>query len=79
MTRINIIEPSELTDQHLIAEYREIFMVGSVLQRSLKSKNWDKTKKNLPKVKIYRTERYLHLAVTDTHGAVRGSALCRHC
>ena len=41
MTRINIINPSELTDQHLVAEYREIFMVGSALQRSLKSKNWD--------------------------------------
>ena len=27
MTRINIVEPSELTDQHLIAEYREITMV----------------------------------------------------
>ena len=41
MTRINIINPNELTDQHLIAEYREIFMVGSSLQRSLKSKNWN--------------------------------------
>ena len=41
MTRINIINPSELTDQHLIAEYRELFMVGSSLQRSLKSPNWD--------------------------------------
>jgi len=41
MTRINIVEPSELTDQHLVAEYREIFMVGSSLQRSLKSKSWD--------------------------------------
>ncbi len=41
MTRINIVHPSELTDQHLIAEYREIFMVGSSLQRSLKSKNWN--------------------------------------
>ena len=39
MTRINIIEPSELTDQHLIAEYREIFMVGGSLRRTLKSKN----------------------------------------
>tara|TARA_Y100001973_G_scaffold63274_1_gene92622 strand:- start:203 stop:610 length:408 start_codon:yes stop_codon:yes gene_type:complete len=38
MTRINIIEPSELTDQHLIAEYREIFMVGGSLRRTLKSK-----------------------------------------
>ena len=47
MTRINIISPSELTDQHLVAEYREIFMVGSSLQRSLKSKNWES--KNIPK------------------------------
>tara|TARA_B100000287_G_C20611208_1_gene772125 strand:+ start:916 stop:1329 length:414 start_codon:yes stop_codon:yes gene_type:complete len=41
MTRINIVPPSELTDQHLVAEYREIFMVGSSLQRSLKSKSWN--------------------------------------
>ena len=47
MTRINIISPSELTDQHLVAEYRELFMVGSSLQRSLKSKNWDR--KTIPK------------------------------
>ena len=38
MTRINIVEPSELTDQHLIAEYREIFMVGGSLNRTLNSK-----------------------------------------
>ena len=49
MTRINLVEPSELTDQHLVAEYREIFMVGSSLQRSLKSKNWGKTLANIPK------------------------------
>ena len=47
MTRINIINPSELTDQHLVAEYRELFMVGSSLQRSLKSPNWDVN--NIPK------------------------------
>ncbi len=49
MTRINIVNPDELTDQHLVAEYREIFMVGSSLQRSLKSKNWEKTLANIPK------------------------------
>ena len=49
MTRINLVEPSELSDQHLVAEYREIFMVGSSLQRSLKSKNWEKTLANIPK------------------------------
>ena len=49
MTRINLVDPSELSDQHLVAEYREIFMVGSSLQRSMKSKNWEKTLANIPK------------------------------
>ena len=39
MTRINLVKPSELTDQHLIAEYREIFMVGGSLRRTLVSKS----------------------------------------
>ena len=39
MTRINLVDPSELTDQHLIAEYREIFMVGGSLNRTLNSKS----------------------------------------
>ena len=69
MTRINILPPSELTDQHLIAEYREIFMVGSALQRSLRSPNWKKIEENLPKefklntghVKFfYNKGKYLH-------------------
>ena len=38
MTRINIISPSELYDQHLIAEYREITMVPAALNRTLHSK-----------------------------------------
>ena len=48
MTRINLVPPKELTDQHLVAEYREIFMVGSSLQRSIASKSWSKTLTNLP-------------------------------
>ena len=69
MTRINLINPRELSDQHLVAEYREIFMVGSALQRSMKSKSWKKTKENLPKeftlnighVKFfYNKGKYLH-------------------
>ena len=48
MTRINIIPPEELQDQHLVAEYRELFMVGSSLVRSLRSPNWDPVKK-IPK------------------------------
>lgn len=38
MTRINIIPPSELSNQHLMAEYREIFMVPASLKRTLNSK-----------------------------------------
>jgi len=39
MTRINIIPPEDLYDQHLIAEYREITMVPAALRRTLESKN----------------------------------------
>ena len=52
MTRINLIHPSELSDQHLIAEYREVFMIGSALQRSIQSKGWHSTKEKLPKFKF---------------------------
>lgn len=38
MTRINVIPPEELYDQHLVAEYREIRLLTANLQRSLKSK-----------------------------------------
>ena len=48
MTRINLVPPEELSDQHLVAEYREIFMVGSSLQRSLRSQ-LEKTKNSIPK------------------------------
>jgi deoxyribonuclease (pyrimidine dimer) len=37
MTRINIIPPNELYDQHLIAEYREITMIPAALSRTLNS------------------------------------------
>lgn len=37
MTRINLIDPSDLTDNHLIAEYREIRLLTSHLVRSLQS------------------------------------------
>jgi deoxyribonuclease (pyrimidine dimer) len=35
MTRINLVPPSELADQHLFAEYREIKMIPRSLHRSL--------------------------------------------
>ena len=75
MTRINLVSREELSDQRLVAEYREIFMIGSALQRSLRSPNWEKTKKSIPKqftlnkghVKFfydkgkYLSERYIEL------------------
>ena len=39
MTRINVIDPTQLTDQHLMAEYRELPMVMGALRRSLVAKN----------------------------------------
>ncbi len=38
MTRINLVDPSELADQHLFAEFREIKMVPKALSRSLKAR-----------------------------------------
>lgn len=38
MTRINVVDVSQLTDQHLMAEYRELPMVAGSLRRSLRSK-----------------------------------------
>lgn len=34
MTRINLVDPSELTDQHLIAEYREMRLLAANIRRS---------------------------------------------
>jgi len=48
VTRINIVPTSELADQHLVAEYRELFMVGSALARTLKSPNKDKSLSTIP-------------------------------
>ena len=68
MTRINIVPTSELADQHLVAEYRELFMVGSALQRTLKSKNRDKTLSSLPETFTLNTGpvSYTHLRAHET-------------
>jgi deoxyribonuclease (pyrimidine dimer) len=39
MTRINLIDPQELTDQHLNAERREIRLLCANLKRTLNSKS----------------------------------------
>ena len=64
MTRINLVPVEELADQHLVAEYREIFMVGSSLQRSLASPNWEKNKKTIPNQFTLNTG---HVTVSYTH------------
>lgn len=45
MTRINLVEPEELMDQHLLAEYREIRLLCANLQRTLNSKHGFQEKK----------------------------------
>lgn len=37
MTRVNLVDPAFLTDQHLMAEYREIKMVRPSLERSIRA------------------------------------------
>lgn len=46
MTRINIVDPSELYDQHLIAEYRETRLLVANLRRSFNQTG--ATKKGIP-------------------------------
>ena len=73
MTRINIVEPKELTDQHLIAEYREIFMVGGSLKRTLASKSGYREDRVPKKYTLntghvyffYNKGRYLHKRYTE--------------
>lgn len=38
MTRVNIVPPAELFDQHLMAEYRELPMIPAALARTLRSR-----------------------------------------
>lgn len=49
MTRINLVDPVELTDQHLFAEWREIKMVPASLKRSLRTKDAHQILKSIPK------------------------------
>jgi deoxyribonuclease (pyrimidine dimer) len=49
MTRINLVDPTELADQHLFAEWREIKMVPAALKRSLRTKTTQQVLKSIPK------------------------------
>jgi deoxyribonuclease (pyrimidine dimer) len=49
MTRINLVDPIELADQHLFAEWREIKMVPAALKRSLRTKTRQQVLKSIPK------------------------------
>ena len=40
MTRINLVPPAELYDQHLFAEFREIKMVPKSLRRSIRAASY---------------------------------------
>jgi len=48
MTRINLVPPSELADQHLFAEFREIKMVPKALARSITAHGLDEVLRQVP-------------------------------
>lgn len=48
MTRINLMDVSLLTDQHLFAEYREITRVPQAVNKSLVNKSIDSIIKSVP-------------------------------
>ena len=48
MTRINLVPPSELMDQHLFAEFREIKMVPKSLARSIAARGVEGVLKRIP-------------------------------
>ena len=50
MTRINLVPPSELMDQHLFAEFREIKMVPKALARSITAHGATGVFSRIPKV-----------------------------
>ena len=48
MVRINLIEPSHLSDQHLLAEWVEIQMLMKSLYNKLQTKSVEEVCKNIP-------------------------------
>lgn len=48
MTRINLVPPEELRDQHLFAEFREIKMVPKSLRRSIRAHGIEGVLKRVP-------------------------------
>lgn len=48
MTRINLIDPRLLSDQHLFAEYREIKMIPKALERSIHARGLNGIRGNIP-------------------------------
>jgi deoxyribonuclease (pyrimidine dimer) len=55
MTRINLVPPAELHDQHLFAEWREIKMVPKSLGRSLTARGLHAVLQMIPKEFILGT------------------------
>ena len=49
MTRINVVEPKELTTKHLVAEYREITRLPGNLKDSLNRKTKEFSMEEIPK------------------------------
>lgn len=49
MTRVNLVAPIELTDQHLFSEWREIKMIPAALARALRTRAVADIVKGIPR------------------------------
>ncbi len=49
MTRVNLVPPEELTDQHLFSEFRELKMIPKSLRRSIAARGIDGIPLMVPK------------------------------
>lgn len=47
MTRINLLQPQELADQHLLSEYRELPRIIGLVKKSVHSKKIEEIKKKM--------------------------------
>lgn len=75
MTRINLVPPEELMDQHLFAEFREIKMVPKSLARSIAARGVEGVLKRIPPAFTLHAEHWSRELLLR-QGCLLGGAVC---